>query len=363
MHLVFENLIPNLTLLWTGKFKDFPPDDDFVLAPTVWDAIAEAGASSRRTIPSTFGAPIPNLDSERSHMTAETWSFWSTHLAPVLLRKRFRKDIYYHHFVRLVVLIKKCLQYKYTDKDINKIEDGFAEWVKEFERCAPSTAFLSFLTRRTPTDILCSFCSHYYRYNPSRLSCCTLTLHALLHIARDIRLMGPVWVYWAFAMECYCGRLSLAIKSRRFPWANLDHWIEVDALISHISAVYQLKDSDDMDLEPIRQRCQREVKDSACEYSVLSFPAVQGTHSTFKTHSVYSCSPSRRSLYPRHSQPTSADVSPLSSVRTSLLAGKSYHRLSSTAASSASPTVVTQSMRRACAAIIHRMDATQVLCE
>lgn len=92
-----------------------------------------------------------------------------------------------------------------------------------------------------------------------------LTIHALLHIAQDIRFMGPVWVYWAFAMERYCGRLLPAIKSRRFLWANLDHWIETDTLLSHIVAIYQLEGADKIDLEPVRQRSPREVTDDACK--------------------------------------------------------------------------------------------------
>jgi hypothetical protein len=39
---------------------------------------------------------------------------------------------------------------------------------------------------------------------PSHVTCCPLTVHALLHIAPTIRAMGPVWAYWAFPMEHHC---------------------------------------------------------------------------------------------------------------------------------------------------------------
>jgi hypothetical protein len=43
MHLICANLIPNLILLWTGKFKDLDHDGkDYVIMPTVWNAIGEA---------------------------------------------------------------------------------------------------------------------------------------------------------------------------------------------------------------------------------------------------------------------------------------------------------------------------------
>jgi hypothetical protein len=52
MHVVWENLIPNLVLLWTGQFKGFSADDDCRLAKPVWETIGEACATSKHTIPS-----------------------------------------------------------------------------------------------------------------------------------------------------------------------------------------------------------------------------------------------------------------------------------------------------------------------
>ena len=46
MHLVFENLIPNLTLLWSGNFKGLNKDQPFVFSKTDWEAIGAATAAS-----------------------------------------------------------------------------------------------------------------------------------------------------------------------------------------------------------------------------------------------------------------------------------------------------------------------------
>lgn len=51
----------------------------------------------------------------------------------------------------------------------------------------------------------------YYQYEDDSISACPLTIHTLLHIADGIKLMGPVWVYWAFAMERSCGKLARMI--------------------------------------------------------------------------------------------------------------------------------------------------------
>ena len=62
----------------------------------------------------------------------------------------------------------------------------------------------------------------FYQYTPARLSTCPFTIHALLHIADGIKATGPVWCYWAFAMERFCGAIGQHVKNRRNPYASLD---------------------------------------------------------------------------------------------------------------------------------------------
>jgi hypothetical protein len=80
----------------------------------------------------------------------------------------------------------------------------------------------------------------YYQYNLNRLPVCTLPIHALLHIADDIRRAGPVWCYWAFAMERYCGLLANSSKSRRFPYVSLSRRICDIAQLNSIKVIYGL---------------------------------------------------------------------------------------------------------------------------
>ncbi|KZV77781.1 hypothetical protein PENSPDRAFT_679310 [Peniophora sp. CONT] len=113
------------------------------------------------------------------------------------------------------------MQLSLTEADINDIEVGFADWVQEFERI-------------------------YYQYNNTCLSVCTLPLHALLHIANDIRHMGPVWCYWAFPTERFCGSLLPAIKSQKHPYACLDHRVQDLSQLLQIKVIFGL--TDDLDL-------------------------------------------------------------------------------------------------------------------
>ncbi|KAJ7131920.1 hypothetical protein C8R46DRAFT_924112 [Mycena filopes] len=222
MHLIYENVIKNLVLLWTGAYKGLDTGTgDYQLQPTVWEAIGAATAAGGSTIPTAFGARPPDIAKDRTACTADTWSFWLLYLGPVLLHGKFTRRVYYDHFINFVKLIHLCLQFEYTRDDIATIRSGFAKWVQEYEKL-------------------------YYQYSPSRLSACPLTIHALLHIADGIEATGPVWAYWAFPMERFCGRLQPCIKSRRFPFASIDGHVVAMAQLS----IIKVKNSIDLRLGP-----------------------------------------------------------------------------------------------------------------
>jgi hypothetical protein len=62
MHLFWENLVKNLVLLWTGNFKGLDDGrESYQLSQSIWEAIGEATATSGSTIPSAYGARIPNI--------------------------------------------------------------------------------------------------------------------------------------------------------------------------------------------------------------------------------------------------------------------------------------------------------------
>lgn len=90
----------------------------------------------------------------------------------------------------------------------------------------------------------------YVRNDETRLRLCTLPIHALLHIADDIETMGPVWAYWAFPMERFCGALARASKSRRYPYSSLNRRVLQTAQLSQIKLIYGLTER--LDLEDRR---------------------------------------------------------------------------------------------------------------
>ena len=86
-------------------------------------------------------------------------------------------------------------------------------------------------------------CRLYYQLSPERLATCPLTVHALLHIADGIEACGPVWAYWAFLMERYCGSLQPTIKSRRYPYPSINNYVVTSAQLTQIKMRYRLEDT------------------------------------------------------------------------------------------------------------------------
>ena len=73
-----------------------------------------------------------------------------------------------------------------------------------------------------------------------RVACCPVTVHALLHIASSIRAVGPVWAYWAFPMERFCGDIQPNIRSRRHPYISINKYVTSRAQLTQIKLLYNL---------------------------------------------------------------------------------------------------------------------------
>ena len=126
MHFIWENLIPNLILFWTGNLKDLNHQGrGYVIKTHIWKEIGAATEACYATIPAAFGASIPNIAVKGSVMTAEMWANWTLYIAPVVLCERFKKDKYYKHFLKLVKLLKLCLLFEINEAMLSKMKEGF----------------------------------------------------------------------------------------------------------------------------------------------------------------------------------------------------------------------------------------------
>ncbi|THU75867.1 hypothetical protein K435DRAFT_824675 [Dendrothele bispora CBS 962.96] len=134
MHLIFENVMKNLVLLWTGQFKGLDEGSgDYEIDKGTWKAVGAATSASGPYIPSAFGAGPPNVADDKKAQTADSWSFWLLYLGPVLLEKSFKRRIYYSHYIKFVKLVKFCLEFEYERQNIEVIQQGWIKWVEDFE--------------------------------------------------------------------------------------------------------------------------------------------------------------------------------------------------------------------------------------
>ena len=135
MHLVWENVIKNLIGLWTGEYKALDEgSESYQIQQTVWEAIGAASLASGSLIPTAFGPRPPNIASDKTSWTADTRSFWTLFLGPVLLRGRFLNEKYYRHFTDLVRLLNLCLQFEISRVEIESLRGGFIKWVEDYEK-------------------------------------------------------------------------------------------------------------------------------------------------------------------------------------------------------------------------------------
>ena len=93
------------------------------------------------------------------------------------------------------------------------------------------------------TNLTHLHCRIFYQCDPERISTCPVTLHSLLHIADGIEAAGPVWAYWSFVMEQYCGFLKRnGVRNRRKPYASLDNRVRHVAQLNTAKIRYRLVD-------------------------------------------------------------------------------------------------------------------------
>ena len=136
MHLLLENVCPLMVNHWMGKYKKLDVGSgNYEIPPHIWEDIGTETAAAVRTIPAPFVRVLANIASERSFFTAESWSFWFIHLAPVLLRDRFQDEKYYQHLCLLVEIMKACLLFWITLAEIDDLETKIIQWVQDYEEC------------------------------------------------------------------------------------------------------------------------------------------------------------------------------------------------------------------------------------
>src|ERR1700678_819541 len=99
----------------------------------------------------------------------------------------------------------------------------------------------------------------YYKNDPTWLSACPLTIHALLHIAWGIRVADPVWTHWAYPMERQCNTFLQLIRSRCQPYASISWFVTATAQLDQIRLLHDLHET--LRLDPDKKESAKLVHD------------------------------------------------------------------------------------------------------
>lgn len=135
MHLFLERHGKSLTDIWTGRYKGLDEGkEEYVLSEAVWNQIGNETAAAGATIPSAFGRRTPNIATERHLFTAEDWGFWFVYIAPHVLKGRFPKDKFYHHFMKLNFILQQTLRFSITRVEVEELRTLVNDYVTEYEK-------------------------------------------------------------------------------------------------------------------------------------------------------------------------------------------------------------------------------------
>lgn len=133
MHLLTENLFPNMVNHWKGTFKKLDPsEDEYALAENVWEQIGKETAACTRSTPSWMIRAMPDVWLDGSKYTAESWAFWMTWLAPYLMKDRLPEP-HYEHLILLTDIVKLATSLEITEEMMTLLDANVREWHAKYE--------------------------------------------------------------------------------------------------------------------------------------------------------------------------------------------------------------------------------------
>ena len=134
MHLIYENLVPNLIRHWTGTFKGLDEGcEHYQLSADQWIAIGQETAALTVTLPAEFVGTLPDIALDIGLYKAEAYGFWIQYIAPIVLKGRL-SDKYYWHLLELRDIVELCLRFELTALDIATLEVLIIRWVSDYEK-------------------------------------------------------------------------------------------------------------------------------------------------------------------------------------------------------------------------------------
>lgn len=140
MHLLFENIAPQMISLWRGTYKaemilgkkKAKLKKEYVVSPADWATIEAEVSRSNKTTPSQAVPRVGNIKN-KSFWTAETYSYFLTFLGPIVMKGRLPEK-YYKHFVALSKITKALTMMEIEDHGLEALHQSIVRWVRGFEQ-------------------------------------------------------------------------------------------------------------------------------------------------------------------------------------------------------------------------------------
>jgi hypothetical protein len=217
MHLISLNITDLLLLLWRGTMKCKAPDNKetwewAVLTDDVWVKHGQSVADTTPYLPGSFDVP-PRNPAERISSGYKAWEFltYIFVLGPGLLYG-ILPDPYFSNFCKLVYALRLLQQRRITKEEIVRAHHVLIEFVREFEEI-------------------------YYQRKVERIHFCRPSIHALLHLAREVIRLGPGCYYTQWTMERTIGNITEEMKQPSNSYANLSKRAIRRAQVSALKAM------------------------------------------------------------------------------------------------------------------------------
>lgn len=218
MHL-FSNVAKLFWSIWGGKVLPLSFEDasakSYVLSEAQILAIGQVMEVVGSNIPVSVSRLPRSIHKHVNSFKATKWYSWILLFSVPLLCNKL-PDYALQHWILFTEAIRLCLQVQLSSHEINLIESKLRAFVEMAE-------------------------SIYYQGLAHRLPVCTSQLHSLLHVATNLRSLGPSYVSWQFGLEQYIGRLAPLATSKSQINASIYNGLEWLENLQYLRPMYKLQ--------------------------------------------------------------------------------------------------------------------------
>lgn len=217
MHL-FGNVAKLFWSLWSGKLLPPTFDDEasssYVLSEAQLADIGLCLEKAAKTVPVSVSQVPRDIHRHVKSYKATEWFDWIMIFSVPMLSGRL-PDYALHHWILFRDAARLAVQVQVSQAMIQVIESKLREFVERAETI-------------------------YYQGISHRLPLCTSQLHSLLHVASNLKDLGPSFVYWQYGLEQYVGLLAPLATSKSQIATSIYNGLEYLENVRYLKLMYSI---------------------------------------------------------------------------------------------------------------------------